>query len=279
MDRSGPEWIGAVLVQKWTGVFQVSSLRDHVRSTSFALFPGKRDHTAVKIPNQALPTQMSLSISLGNKTYTAPVVTVCFKGVKGGNQCIAVPVEFERTSDGGIVESASEKTIPEIIKEAWQARFQSEDAPTHEIDTVYASTAATLANQFKIIDIKEENIVMELHHEAHGPLPTKPLWLNVEVVNAKIARARAAAVDEKLRALLVEANMDNIACKYADFARLLGKQTGPLTKALGRSSSEPTPADGKMVMEIEERVAKYRADLPSLKHALEKLKLEKAAVR
>jgi hypothetical protein len=34
-----------------------------------------------------------------------------------------------------------------------------------------------------------------------------------------------------------------------------------------------------MVMEIEERVAKYRADLPSLKHDLEKPQLEKAAVR
>ena len=77
--------------------------------------------------------------------------------------------------------------------------------------------------------------------------------------------------------MLLEAGLNNIACKDADFARLLGKKTGPFTKALGRCKSEPTPADGKFVMLIEESVAKYRADLPSLKRDIEKLKLDKEA--
>ena len=131
---------------------------------------------------------MSLSLSLGTKTYTAPVVYVCFKGYKGGNQVVRAPVEFERTADGEVVEAGSDRTITQLINEAWQIRFHSNNAPTVEIGAVYESTALTLANQTKLNDFKEMHVIMELHHLQHGPAPTKPLWLLVEVINGKIAR-------------------------------------------------------------------------------------------
>ena len=110
------------------------------------------------------------------------------------------------------------------------------------------------------------------------PLPAvPPLILIVELMAHVIAEARANAAFKHYSALKTEASMASITFSDTTFAALLSRKCCMLSKAFNRTK-EPTPIDGKFVMQIEQRVASYRADLEALKRDLSRVDAAKDMV-
>ena len=207
--------------------------------------------------DDAAPTREVLC--LAGKCFE-PTINVLFQGITNGSQAIpSLDVKLE--------DSTQVKALA-LVQKAAEARFLRELTPVELTDVVIYATAAPALMGKKKITGEELCVCTEFEDEE----PAGPLWIIVEIINAVIARARASAADQLYRALKTEAGMSNISFSDTNFAALLGKKCCVLTKALQRSKVEHTAADGKFVILIEERVAKYRSDLALLKRDLETMR-------
>ena len=207
------------------------------------------------------PEPAVLAIVCGERAFAAPKINVLFKGNTNGEQKIGLANPLELTQDPRSV------PIANLLQQAAQERFGRElDFNGSEVKLNY-SAAAVLMPEY-LIDIKGSIEVKVL--DETEPVPTQELWLLPEVMNSKLATARALQAASRYDALKTIAGVQNIIFSDADFAKLIGKSGGLFCKALEKCKSERTQLDGKLVAQIEERIAKYMADLASLKADLEK---------
>ena len=112
-------------------------------------------------------------------------------------------------------------------------------------------------------------------------MPTKPLVLHVELGNGFLTKARAYAVATEYDALKTVAATENITFSDTAFAKIVlnAKDAGPLSKALDRCKTEPSPGDGKHVAKIEEAIKKYKENLAMLQTDVGMYEAEKAAAK
>jgi hypothetical protein len=204
-------------------------------------------------------------IAVGDATYM-PEVHVVFVGTRGKDTMM-------QTIETDALELPTSTTVKQIVIEVACERFRitSEDTVSTllkdlEQASVYKTTALALASKFKVnID---EHVIIKPHEPPTDLAPTKPLFLIAEIKIEKLAPARATAAYTLFSALKMEASAQGIGLTESKLAGLCGIKSSNLSKALGRVPSSPSPLDGTTVAMLEQRIAKYRADLDTLKRDL-----------
>ena len=229
-------------------------------------------------------------IEVAEKKYLGPEVNVMFHGMSAESKddkkvgtnakqkIIAGPVKFVATTNAKA-----------IIAKAASDRFHLDEEDTFDLSDARLFHSAAIALKPQRLAKAGVEEVLTLVEQTAEEAPTEGLengmWLHVEMPIKKLASARAKAADALLDALKTEAQVQGITFSDTKFAALMGKQCCTLTKALERppkqasTRQEPTPADGKFVMEIEEKIRTYRADLPLLKRDLQNIEDANKLVR
>ena len=180
--------------------------------------------------------------------FEGPRINVAFQGYGSGNQMVHQSVDFA---------AIQEKTFAGVIKHAWQERFLVPMANLHSRSKFAVSTSDVLAPKKTIATSDIEILLYETDAMDEA---LKPMWLFYEVENSYLAKARAFAADQRCSALKSKAQMASPPIVLSDtiLARLmLDKLCSPFVKALGRSKTEQTAADGRLVGLIEEKLNMY----------------------
>lgn len=191
----------------------------------------------------------------GDRTFKA-TIEVLFEGRGVGQQKLkmAEPLEVTETL-----------SLRALLTNAALRTFMEELDFSEAV--VHISTAPALAAQHA----KELEDTVEFK-ESEAPAATDTLWIILSLPNMIIATARAKMVSRKYDALKTQAKLQSIVFSDTQFAAMLNKKCCALSKALGKSNVEATPAGGELVMKIEEKVATYLLDMNLLKQHLQLLK-------
>ena len=185
-------------------------------------------------------------LSIGNQVFKASPVHVLFKGERSGEQVIRVQDK--------VVLLTEETTLGSVAQQASLLRFRKEMDLSAASFTIAA--AATL-----MPETGKEMTDTVILKEEEADSPQHELWLHVALDITILSQMRAWAADVMYRAMKTEAAMNNIVFSDTVFAKIaLDKKCCALSKALGHSLTERTPADGKLVMMLESKVEAYRAD-------------------
>lgn len=191
----------------------------------------------------------------GDRTFKA-TIEVLFEGRGVGQQKLKMAEPLE------VTETLSLRTL---LTTAALRTFMEELDFSEAV--VHISTAPALAAQHA----KELEDTVEFK-ESEAPAATDTLWIILSLPNMIIATARAKMVSRKYDALKTQAKLQSIVFSDTQFAAMLNKKCCALSKALGKSNVEATPAGGELVMKIEEKVATYLLDMNLLKQHLQLLK-------
>ena len=186
-------------------------------------------------------------IVMGDRTFAGPRIHVVFEGF-GGSQQVATSVDFSEVA---------EQTFAGVIKHAWRERFMEAIDNLHNRSKYAVSTAMSLAVKTKLQDADD---LIELQDIGAPEETLKPLWLFYEVGNSILADSRAKAASDRVQALKLLAKNESPPMLLSDtvLARvMLNKLCSPFVKALGRSNTESTPADGRLVGIIEDKLDTY----------------------
>ena len=162
--------------------------------------------------------------------------------------------------------------VQSLVMRAAKERFLVDELQLAEAE-VFVSTAATLMPMTPVALTDTISI-----KEVEASTAVETLWLHVELPKSVAAHARAHGADKKYKALKTSAQQVGIAFSDTEFAGLLGVSCCVFVKALGRAK-EPTPANGKLIMRIEAKVAEYGADLPKLRSNVHDLAASKQIIK